>query len=241
MRASKRFGRLIPAGRRYLPALQMPADRAFRRPKLALVSDRATEHDRDHALDDSQLIVAARRGDRSAAAALHDRVRPQVDRTVARLLGRLDSDADDLVQIALIGIVTGIGRFRGDCPLDAWVSMVTARVVYKHLRRRKLERLIFDSKTPITPFAARATSPETGDLLARVLGHVWSLDHDKAWAFVLHDVCGYDLREVAAITASTVAAAQTRLVRGRRELHERILADPELAERLDEEEEEDEP
>lgn len=237
MRASEGFRRLIPAGRRYLGALEMPADRAFRRPKLTLVSDRATDHERDHALDDTQLIVAARRGDRSAAAALHDRVRPQVDRTVARLLGRLDSDADDLVQIALIGIVTGIGRFRGDCPLDAWVSMVTARVVYKHLRRRQIERRIFDSKTPITPFAARAVNPETGELLARVLRHVWSLDHDKAWAFVLHDVCGYDLREVAAITGSSVAAAQTRLVRGRRELHERILADPELAEKLDEEEE----
>lgn len=237
MRASEGFCRLIPDSRRYLPTPEMPADHAFRRPKLTLVSDRASGHDRDHALDDTQLIVAARRGDRTAAAALHDRVRPQVDRTVARLLGRLDSDAEDLVQIALIGIVTGIGRFRGDCPLDAWVSMVTARVVYKHLRRRKLERQIFDSKTPIAPFASRAVRPETGDLLARVLGHVWSLDHDKAWAFVLHDVCGYDLREVAVITGSTVAAAQTRLVRGRRELHERILADPELAERLDKKEE----
>lgn len=237
MRASEGFLRLILARRRYLLALEMPADRAFRRPKLTLVSDRATGLDRDHALDDTQLIVAARRGDRTAAAALHDRVRPQVDRTVARLLGRLDSDADDVAQLALIAIVTGIGRFRGDCPLDAWVSMVTARVVYKHLRRRKIERRIFDSKTSIVPFAARAVSPETEDLLKRVLRYVWSLDHDKAWAFVLHDVCGYDLREVAAITGSSVAAAQTRLVRGRRELHERIVADPELADRLDREEE----
>jgi hypothetical protein len=38
---------------------------------------------------------------------------------------------------------------------------------------------------------------------------------------------------MASITGTSAAAAQSRLVRGRRELHERVAADPDLAGGLD--------
>jgi RNA polymerase sigma-70 factor, ECF subfamily len=185
-------------------------------------------------LDDSQLLASVRAGDPDAAAALHDRLRPVVERSIRRILGRGDRDHEDLTQQAMIEVVTTVDRFRGDCPLDGWASTVAAHVVYNHIRRRTTERRIFESvrfDDDDMPASTRSVSsdPTARSVLRRVLVHLDAIEESKSWAYVLHDVCGYDLREVASITGATVAAAQSRLVRGRRELHERLGADPELA------------
>jgi RNA polymerase sigma-70 factor (ECF subfamily) len=188
-------------------------------------------------LDDSQLLAFLRVGDPDAATALHDRMRPVVERTIRRLLGRGDRDHEDLAQQAMIEVVYTIDRFRGDCPLDAWASTVAAHVVYNHIRRRTTERRIFDAvllDDEDGPPSLRSLSRDTAarSTLKRVMTHLDAIDEVKAWTYMLHDVYGYDLREVAEITDTSIAAAQSRLVRGRRELRARLATDPELASML---------
>ncbi|HEX6764029.1 MAG TPA: sigma-70 region 4 domain-containing protein, partial [Polyangiaceae bacterium] len=67
----------------------------------------------------------------------------------------------------------------------------------------------------------------------RVRAHLQSMDERRTWTFLLHDVYGYDLREIGQIMNVGLAAAQSRLVRGRRELHERVRQDPALASYFD--------
>jgi RNA polymerase sigma-70 factor (ECF subfamily) len=184
-------------------------------------------------LDDSELLASIKKGDPDAATALHDRLRPVAERAIRRLLGASDRDREDLVQQAMIEVVTTVHKFRGDCPLDAWASTVAAHVVYKHLRRRVTERRIFESLRGEDDAVPSSRSLSTDALarsaLRRVFAHLDAIDEAKAWTYVLHDVCGYDLKETAQITETTVAAAQSRLVRGRKELLERLAADAELA------------
>jgi RNA polymerase sigma-70 factor (ECF subfamily) len=216
------------------------------RPKLRLVSNEegarpAAEGWRLPApsFDDAELLAALRRGDASAAVAFHDRVRPQVDRTIGRLLGRRDSDHEDMAQMALIELIYTIGSYRGECSLDTWTSTLTAHIVYKHLRRRQTERHLFArildrDDIPVAAPVSTGREAMSRSAVARVAEHLDKIESNRAWTFVLHDTLGYDLREVAQITGVSVAAAQSRLVRGRRELHERISSDPDLANTLEE-------
>jgi RNA polymerase sigma-70 factor (ECF subfamily) len=212
--------RLIPGQKTDPGAPQNPAETQLKSPPSP-------------SLDDIELLTAMRASDPSAATAFHDRARGQIDRTILRLLGRRDNDHEDLAQLSLIELVYAVEKFRGECSLDSWISMITARVVYKQLRRRKLERRTFGVYDPETSTATSGRKTERDAMaknaMARVSVHLQAIDEQKAWTFLLHDVRGYDLQEISEIMGVSVSAAQTRLVRGRREIHERIAADPELA------------
>jgi RNA polymerase sigma-70 factor (ECF subfamily) len=197
----------------------------------------ATAARQKRAAADSALIAAVRLGTPGISSTLCDRLWPAVERTIRRLLGRSDPDHEDVAQLAMIEIVNTIERYRGECSLDRWGQTIAAHVVFKHIRRRRLERRLFTGLLVDEPIASPAQTEQRSvshDLLARIGDHLDGLRPGRAWTFVLHDVLGYDLEEIADMLGTSVAAAQSRLSRGRRELHERISEDPELVDLLDE-------
>lgn len=202
------------------------------RPKLRVVGGRETPPAPTSTVGDAELLAAILNGDQDAAGALHDRVWPRVAATVRRLLGTQDPDVEDCMQNAFVEIVRSIDRYRGDCALEHWAARVAAHVVFKHIRRRRLERKIFDgparpSERPEPMSSSRLLVVR--DLVARIRVRLEGLEENKTTTFLLHDVLGFDLAEIAEITGVTVAAAQKRLVRGRRDVHAELAADPELA------------
>jgi len=203
------------------------------RPALRLVRGAAAETPSDRPLDDAQLLAAMQSGDEDAAAELHDRLRPRVDATVRSLLGPGHAEHDDLAQQSFVEIVLSLARYRGECALETWAATIAARTVFKYLRRRTTERRVFEPTRDddAEPASRRSFGRElvARELAARIRDVLAELDPAKTEAFLLHDVCGFDAREVAAIAKISEAAAHARIARGRKELQRKLAADPELA------------
>ena len=91
------------------------------------------------------------------------------------------------------------------------------------------ERKLFRDEPVIETARPSQASPESaavaGQDVARVQRALARMKPKHAEAVLLHDVLGHDLNEIAAITAATTAAAQSRLVRGRKELLRRARSE----------------
>jgi RNA polymerase sigma-70 factor, ECF subfamily len=181
-------------------------------------------------LTDAQLIEGIVQGDSSVAGAFHDQLVDVIDHTLFRVLGRRETDHEDLIQVCFEQVLrTLIGRsFAGDCSLRTWTGRITTHVALNTLRSRVRERRVFfradDAEgEPAAPVDATSQTHAHLDLgrARRVLS---KMRPAKSEVLVLHDVHGYNLNEIAGLLDITVAAAQSRLVRGRAEFRRRLTA-----------------
>jgi RNA polymerase sigma-70 factor (ECF subfamily) len=181
--------------------------------------------------EDQALVDAAARGDNKVAAKLYDRLIGVVNRSLFRIFGRRETNHDDLVQATFEQIIVTLakGRFGGPCNLSAWASSITWHVALKSLRSQRRERRVLswgeDPSKELSVAAPHSDLEQSVGLrkdIARIRAELVDMDPGKAEAFLLHDVFGHDLAEIAALTNVTVSAAQSRLVRGRKELYARL-------------------
>lgn len=190
----------------------------------------------DTGADDRALVAAVRRGDKRSADALVRRVGPRAKGAIRRLLRRTTNDDADLLQLVLIELVTSIDSFRGDCALNTWVDRIAAHVVYKRLRRQRLETRLFEGLSDGTEEVVGAQSAErasmTSNLVSRVRAVLAEVDQEKVTAWLLFDVHGLSLDEVAHALEVTPVAAQSRVARARKEVRALLERDPELAQAM---------
>jgi RNA polymerase sigma-70 factor (ECF subfamily) len=182
----------------------------------------------DRTISDDELIEAVVAGDASVASELYDRLHHSVDRTIYRVLGRREGDHEDLVQTAFEQIVKTLAtrRFARACSLKTWACSVATHVGLNALRSRRRERGVFDRRVDEPDGPADFADPEREASARREMARIRKLLGDmspgRAEALFLHDVLGYELAEIAALTGVSIAAAQSRLVRGRHELHAKL-------------------
>lgn len=183
------------------------------------------------AYSDSELFEGIANGNERVAAELYRRLLPAVEAALYRVLGRREPEHEDLVQISFEQIIMTLSerRYAQACSLNTWASTLAAHVALKALRSRSRQRNVFNMK--VEP-AELSELPGGGEDVERTVGHRQEIERlreilselppAQAEAVVLHDLMGHPLAEIASITGASIAAAQSRLVRGRKELAARL-------------------
>jgi RNA polymerase sigma factor (sigma-70 family) len=183
-------------------------------------------------LDDEALIEAVLRSDARRAGEIHDRLISVVDSTLFRVLGGRESDHDDLVQAAFEQIIVMLrrGRFSRESSLSTWAAALTTHVAFNALRARRRFRRLFDPSEADGGAETRSSGDTERDVGAReqiriAQAHLAAMRPERAIVLILHDVFGHEISEIASNLGISKSAAQSRLVRGRRQLLRRLGAD----------------
>lgn len=208
---------------------------ANRRPFLRAISGGANAT-AVPAYTDTELFEGIASGDERIARELYRRLLPSVEAALYRVLGRRENDHEDLVQSSFEQIVITLSqrRYAQACSLNTWASTIAAHIALKSLRSRYRQRNVFDGRVGTDDVAEFAMGREDVERtvserreLERLRLRLSELPAAQAEAVVLHDLMGHPLAEIATLTGASVAAAQSRLVRGRKELMARLAEERE--------------
>jgi len=142
------------------------------------------------------------------------------------------SDAEDIVQEALMRGFRGIKRFRGDCPLRIWLSRIVVRVAINHHRSlaRRLKRWVFFADLGVTYEDGSVQEFEPPDAAANfdrealldMRKHVNRLPDEFRMPLVMLAVDGLTIPEIAAILEIPEGTVKSRIFYARKRLKETL-------------------
>jgi RNA polymerase sigma-70 factor (ECF subfamily) len=182
------------------------------------------------ALDDNELVGLARTGDETAIRCLVRRHNQMLFRVARSILGS-DGDAEDAVQSAYIAAFRHLDGFRADARFSTWLTRIAINEALTRRRRQRptvgLERVDIEGSSHIIPFPGlEAPDPEVEmsrkevhTLLEHLIDELPPLFRT---AFVLREVEGLSVEDVAEQLDIQAETVRTRVFRARRLLRARL-------------------
>lgn len=166
---------------------------------------------------DELTLARARRGDMAACETLF-RCFNQPAYAIAYRVCQCPQLAQDVTQEAFISAFRRLRQYRGDAPFWGWLR----RVVVNHAISA-LRRLPKHDAVELQDYHASLAGEESRvDLSMDLEAAFTRLDHEDRAVVWLHDVEGYNHKEIAQLFGKTESFSKTRLSRARARLREWI-------------------
>ncbi len=176
---------------------------------------------------EAEIIQRVREGDPAAFECLYRSHCKRVYAVCLRMVGNT-TEAEDLTQEAFLLLFRKIHTFRGESAFSTWLHRLVVNTVLMHLRKKSLPVVSMETG-PAPDGEATSSSVEIGasDLLLegsidRInLGRcIAQLPAGSRAIFVLHDIQGYQHREIAEMLGRSEGVSKSQLHRARKRLRE---------------------
>jgi RNA polymerase sigma-70 factor (ECF subfamily) len=166
---------------------------------------------------DADLVARCRAGDVDAFETIYNQHAARLYTLACRMAGSAE-DGEDLLQEIFLQAHRKLVSFKGDSSLGTWLYRLALNhcLDYVRSRRAKIGRLTdtLDEEGAIEPVAARETPVARLDL-ERALQQ---LPAGCREAFVLHDVEGFDHKEVAKMLGIAEGTSKSQVFKARHRL-----------------------
>jgi RNA polymerase sigma-70 factor (ECF subfamily) len=169
---------------------------------------------------DLELAARCRAGDADAFEELYRQHARRLFSLVVRMVGSAD-EAEDLLQEVFLQAHRKLAGFRGESTLGTWLYRLTMNHCLDHLRGRqaKMSRATDslddeESAEPMAPAPAVPAAISRMDLEKAIA----SLPPGSRAAFLLHDVEGFEHREIAGILGVSEGTSKSQVHKARLKL-----------------------
>lgn len=176
-----------------------------------------------------ELIENAKRGDPLAFESLYNTHKRRVYSLCLRMTGNTE-DAEELTQEAFLQLFRKIESFRGDAAFSTWLHRLTVNLVLMRFRKKGLITTSLDE--PISSENDSGASREIGvqdEMLNGTVDRlvlenaIQSLPAGYRMVFYLHDVEGYEHKEIAGIMGCSVGNCKSQLHKARMKLRQTLV------------------
>jgi RNA polymerase sigma-70 factor, ECF subfamily len=178
-----------------------------------------------------ELVTRAQRGEEGAFEELYEGHKKRVYSLCLRMTGNT-GEAEELTQEAFMQAFRKMRTFRGESAFSTWLHRLSVNIVLMRLRKKKVSEMPLEDTAREEEFDAPPRQFGAPDLT--LMGSIDRVNLQRAVAqlprgyrqiFLLHDVQGYEHREIAALLDVSIGNSKSQLHKARMKLrkllHER--------------------
>ncbi len=155
---------------------------------------------------------------------IHSKFSPAIIGYLSRIVGA--TDAEDLTQEVMLRVEKNLPRFEKRSSFSTWIYRIATNVALDHMRKKEERRR--SSELPLNEFNTPATASnvegesEDREFLQCVREFVASLPDNYRVAFILHEMEGYENRQIAELLGVSLATVKIHIHRARSRLKKKM-------------------